>query len=285
MAIINTFGVLGITSITSAGSGIRIFDSSSTNSSLITPGSNESTVFSSVGVGTTNPRSTVDVFGSQANTSATSASQPSGTLRLAFNGGATIGDYGSSLVFTQRWWNGEPNVQIAVGQIAGVKIAGDGNFGGGLAFFTSNGSNNNLLERMRIDNAGRVLNSSAQPYFYARGPESNTTLTNGADLNFNNAIVNNGNHYNTSNFRFTAPIAGRYLFTWSVFVVNAAGRCVLKVNNASFNNLQMDVGGGMSQSAIIQLNANDFVSVGDWQSISNGVFYMGHSHFSGILLG
>ena len=47
----------------------------------------------------------------------------------------------------------------------------------------------------------------------------------------------------------------------------------------------MDVGGAMSQSVILQLSPNDYVSVGDWQSISGGAFYMGHSHFSGILLG
>lgn len=135
-----------------------------------------------------------------------------------------------------------------------------------------------------IDSAGRTTRPN-QPYFYARGPESTTTLTNGADLNFNNAIFNIGNHFNTGTFRFTAPVAGRYLFTWSVFIITAAGRCTLKINNTSFNNLQMDVGGAMSQAAIIQLNANDFVSVGDWQSISGGAFYMGHSHFSGTLLG
>ena len=139
--------------------------------------------------------------------------------------------------------------------------------------------------RLKIDSSGRVLNSSAQPYFYAKGPESSTTLTNTADLNFNNAIINNGNYYNTSTYRFTVPVGGRYLFTWSVFINTATGRCTLKVNGSSYNNLQMDVGGAMSQSVILQLSPNDYVSVGDWQSISGGAFYMGHSHFSGILLG
>lgn len=143
--------------------------------------------------------------------------------------------------------------------------------------------NTSGIAALNIDSSGRITKPN-QPYFYAKGPESNTTLSNGADLNFNNAIINNGNHFNTSTFRFTAPVAGRYLFTCSFFVITAAGRCTIKVNNTSYNNLQMDVGGGFSQSAIIQLNVGDFVSVGDWQSISGGVFYMGHSHFSGILL-
>lgn len=144
------------------------------------------------------------------------------------------------------------------------------------------GAGNN---RLKIDSSGRILNSSAQPYFYATGPGSTTTLTNGADLNFTIAVVNNGGHYNTSTYRFTAPVAGRYLFTWSTLLITIAGRCSFKVNNAGYNGLQMDVGGGFSQSVILQLNANDFVSVGDWQSISGGGFFMGHSHFAGYLLG
>lgn len=139
--------------------------------------------------------------------------------------------------------------------------------------------------RLRIDSSGRILNSTAQPYFYAVGPGSTTTLGNLADLNFSTAVVNNGNHYSTSTFRFTAPVAGRYLFTWSVFIITVAGRCSIKVNGTGYNGLQMDVGAGMSQSVILQLNASDYVTVGDWQSISGGGFFMGHAHFSGLLLG
>jgi hypothetical protein len=132
--------------------------------------------------------------------------------------------------------------------------------------------------------SGRVL-APNQPMFYAKGPESNTTLSNGADLNFNNAIQNTGGHYNTTTFRFTAPVAGNYLFTWSFFINGApTGRATLKINGGAYNNLQMDCGGAMSQSAIIKMAAGDFASVGDWQSISGQVIYMGHSHFSGILL-
>lgn len=138
-------------------------------------------------------------------------------------------------------------------------------------------------EGISIDTSGRVK-MQYQPYFYARGAESNYTLTNGGEMPFNNAIVNVGGHFNTSTYRFTAPVAGKYLFTVSVFMVTVSGRLVIKVNNSSYNNLQMDVGAAWSQSVILSLNANDYVSVGDWQSMSGGVFYMGHSHFSGILL-
>lgn len=152
-----------------------------------------------------------------------------------------------------------------------------------IAFETHN-SGNYHREHMRIDRTGAVT-QPFQPSFYANGPSSNQTLGNQGNLVMSNAIYNIGGHYNTSNYRFTAPVAGRYLFTWSVYLNAATGRCAIKVNGGAYNNLQMDVGAGMGQSAIISLNANDYVTVGDWQNISGMQYWGEHSHFSGILLG
>lgn len=115
-----------------------------------------------VGVGTTNPSSTIDILGLQANTGSTSASLPTGTLKLGFDGGAVGGTYGSSLVFSQRWFSAT-SAQVAVGQIAGFKSGGDGNFGGGLAFFTSDTTNNNLAERLRITSTGTIGIGTSTP--------------------------------------------------------------------------------------------------------------------------
>lgn len=109
-----------------------------------------------VGIGNTFATSSLDIIGLQTNSSSTNANSASGTLRLGTAAGATSGSYGSSLVFTQQWWTGAPTAQVAVAQITGVKIAGDGQFGGGLAFWTSAGEANNVTERMRIDSAGLV---------------------------------------------------------------------------------------------------------------------------------
>jgi hypothetical protein len=87
--------------------------------------------------------------------SSTVLSPFSGTLTLGFDGGSGAGGFGSSLVFTQKW-NAGTQTQVGVGQISGVKIAGDGSFGGGLAFFTSDLTTNNFAERMRILDNGNV---------------------------------------------------------------------------------------------------------------------------------
>lgn len=141
-----------------------------------------------------------------------------------------------------------------------------------------------------VDSTGRIIRpaTAAQPMFAARGAESNFTTTNGSDLPFNNAFFNYGSHFNTTTFRFTCPVAGFYLFTVSLFTNGGTGRVAIKVNNTAYQNLQANWGNTTShwsQSVIWRLNANDFVTVGDWQSISGAVPYMGHSHFCGYLLG
>jgi len=114
-----------------------------------------------LGIGKTSLSSTVDVVGIQTNSSGTSASNPSGTMHLGFAGGPEGGNYGSSLVFSQRWWSGDPAL-VSVGQITGVKINGGGSFGGGLAFWTSNSTGNDLAERVRLDAVGNVSSAGDQ---------------------------------------------------------------------------------------------------------------------------
>lgn len=122
------------------------------------------------------------------------------------------------------------------------------------------------------------------PYFYVKGSSASYTLTNLADFPFDTILANNGNHFNSSTYKFSAPVRGVYLFTWSLFVNSVAGSCFLKVNGITYNNLRMDAGASISQSALLLINAGDLVSVGDVFLNSGINVNMTHSHFSGILV-
>ena len=63
---------------------------------------------------------------------------------------------------------------------------------------------------------------------------SNGYALNGQVFPFNDTTHNIGSHYNTSNYRFTAPVAGRYLFTfYSIYNSSGQGRYEILINGAA----------------------------------------------------
>ena len=78
---------------------------------------------------------------------------------------------------------------------------------------------------------------------------------------------NVGSHYNTSNGRFTAPVAGRYLFNWSVMTHDSGGVvqawCAYRVNGSIQKYFLQHKTGGyhtrFTAVAIFNLAASDYV--------------------------
>ena len=62
---------------------------------------------------------------------------------------------GAGIVFAQRYFNSEATT-IRTGGIYGLKTEANGNFGGGLAFYTQPGSSADMAERMRITHGGNL---------------------------------------------------------------------------------------------------------------------------------
>jgi len=73
-------------------------------------------------------------------------------------------------------------------------------------------------------NTSGFVNLNQRPYFVAQktGESWNTyNSANWTTMVFNYAVVNNGNHYNTTNGRFTAPVNGTYYFNANAYTYKA----------------------------------------------------------------
>ena len=130
-------------------------------------------------------------------------------------------------------------------------------------------------ERMRISSEGYV-NKPYHPAFAARlGSNVDITSNTSTDLVFNIQEFDNSSSYDTSNGRFTAPVAGKYYFGVQIYAgFNGAGVRVMhahfRVNGTSV--AQTDMFGGASNHGgthyhptavghmFRELNANDYVT-------------------------
>jgi hypothetical protein len=238
----------------------------------------------SVGIGTTSPNSTLHV-----------------------NGGGTAGTRGIISEFRNISNSQRIDIRDEVSstqQPPGLysPVAGYGlglyATAGPMVFYTN--GNVDANERMRINVNGQVT-LPYQPAFYAYYTAGAGTATTGAFTGFNSTRVNRGSHYNTSNGRFTAPIAGVYEFIfsalWRQSTATGAGEISIGLNGANINArgigyVNFNVGNnGHAQiltKVILSLSANDYVTA--WihtAGTSPSDWYYGENlgYFCGTLIG
>lgn len=145
--------------------------------------------------------------------------------------------------------------------------------------------------RVSIDSLGRVT-TPYQPFFYAKAGASRDNQTSNPTV-FNNVVTNVGNHYDgTTNYRFTAPVAGVYLFTSQPGYKETSDDASWKLykNGAAFTDFVRVLGGLNSHSswscaALVYLNVNEYVHIG-WDGSAGGYHQNPDmSYFSGVLIG
>ncbi len=157
----------------------------------------------------------------------------------------------------------------------------------------------NSLNRVNVDVSGRVT-MPAQPSFSASYTGTNgfaDPISGEVNVPFNTTSVhpnnhNIGNHYNTSNFRFTAPVAGSYVFLvhmghlYMAANEHAVGEIRKNGTRFAYNYIQPTANGYdcLNLAFIINLAVNDYVNV---TMGGTGQYYKGPSEmaFAGHLLG
>lgn len=141
---------------------------------------------------------------------------------------------------------------------------------------------------MTIDSLGRVAkpgNPSFRAYSNSTG---NYTTVAGGVIPFPNVWHNIGGHYNTSTYRFTAPISGSYMFCWAGFNNGSTNERINIRLNGSASIGQGARNGSTNdweQTVIFYMNANEYVDV---RSIyGQGTLYLAaaHTEFAGAFLG
>lgn len=192
------------------------------------------------------------------------------------------------------------NYTLSAGIIAQVDgTPGTNDMPGRLVFSTTADGASSPTERMRIDSSGRVT-MPYQPAFQVAMSAAGYRPSTNADIEFSIIKLNNGNHYNNSTYRFTAPIAGIYFFNynilWRANSNPSYAETTLAVNGSKPNsnsrgtNYQQDPDTSahdtMSASYIVSLIAGDYVSVRNVYIGGNSDYYgnNGLSTFCGYLL-
>ena len=176
------------------------------------------------------------------------------------------------------------------------KIASVYNSYGTLEILKSSAANGTPNQTVMAMNKDGIVTKPYNPSFNARYPA--VTNGGGTTIVFSSTHFNIGSHYNTSNGIFTAPVAGSYLFSFSILIdpsgTNHYARILFARNGTAVDTTlgdslessdydQQQEYQSLQMSAVIYLNANDTMRLQNTgQSPTYGTSY---GSFSGYLLG
>jgi len=110
--------------------------------------------------------------------------------------------------------------------------------------------------------------------------------------NSGGVLFNNGNNFDTTNYRFVAPVSGFYQFNANIRIDSASGDYIyLTMTKNGSTTAGRDLDSGISSynnkhvSQVLSLSANDYVDCNVRTSGDTGISIDGDSYFSGHLIG
>jgi hypothetical protein len=156
--------------------------------------------------------------------------------------------------------------------------------------FRNTPSGGSITERMRINSSG-IVTMPNQPAFAVS--TTSGSIAAGSIMPYNTAALNRGSVFNTSTYRFTAPVAGVYLLSvYDIGSTTSTSRFFLFKNgvdleaNHTAHQLRAPNGGNYSSATsfwLVSANANDYFHV----TVNEGTSYgtLEYAWFSGFLVG
>ena len=171
-----------------------------------------------------------------------------------------------------------------------------------MGFYTGGGTNT-PGERMKIDAYGNVTKPD-NAAFHVTGTAAGISVSANSNVKLpyntetgSSGYFDNGAHYDTGNYRFTAPVAGKYFFYASMLnfpsshssyftlvgSINGSRDYSYGFARVNSENSQSDI----NFSTLVSLNANDYFEIQmETAGGSNYNYYIsgGHGHFFGFLV-
>ena len=147
---------------------------------------------------------------------------------------ATPDSVGAGVVFAQKYWSGSADL-FRVGGIFGVKDASNGNYGGGLSFYTQPSFvTTDMVQRMRITSGGDVLINLTGPITSRYSTLIGTTLSNNYSWFASNDSLYvqrpNGTNGNAITFFRASVLTGSISLSGSATAYNTSSDYRLKEN-------------------------------------------------------
>ena len=183
--------------------------------------------------------------------------------------------------------DGTTTVNGALTASGGIKVADGGNIG-----------SVSDTDAISISSAGYVIDSR-RPYFWVRGDHGSEDIGNNNRFPFNQITTDNGNHWNTTGYFFTTPVAGLYFFTAQLYWYNNIDSIDVEIDSSNTSDSDLVSLGRIIYDprasdmifhvrALCYLSANRRVSVRN-KAGGNRSWYFNdagrHTSFQGCLIG